>query len=417
MKLFSAFNNIDSANGAARIVPVQTGFPAELTSSWDTSTGYSWIRLYQLGVAVTDPDNQGAGQYAVTIDGNTTLTAGTRGWMEPDPGAAGWLFLACGVTGSDGAPGGVVVNPGPTDPDTTIVVEQYAVPVDEATTTTPAIQQYVTEDYAGGGTDAIFQAVYPNGTGAAVGATPVTAPTYSALFQPTQTTVTNTISGTSVYEHVTESSNDVLQFHTGDSDSATGFFRQFTIDGQGDVSGLVDQFVIDSGGNVTGSITYSVSGGGIVATGSNITLAGSLSTSGTGTWTKYTKTYSDLSAAAATNDIELFSLAAKTVIHAVVIKSTTQFSGGTISSYGVSVGIAGDLDKYSEVEGGTATHEVGGAVSDTNFGLGSKAGGYFGMENFGSATSIRLRAVSVGGNLDTATQGVVDVYVLTSTLP
>jgi hypothetical protein len=70
----------------------QVGFPAELTSVWDTSTGYSWKQLALAGVSVGDPDTQRTGDKAVTVDNNTALEVGTLGWLEVDPQAGGCLF-------------------------------------------------------------------------------------------------------------------------------------------------------------------------------------------------------------------------------------------------------------------------------------------------------------------------------------
>lgn len=124
-------------------------------------------------------------------------------------------------------------------------------------------------------------------------------------------------------------------------------------------------------------------------------------------WVKYTKTYTDLAAAGLTNDIELFSLAAKEVIHAVVLKASTAFSGGTIATYTLSVGISGTIGKYAPA------FDVKQTVGNNVFGFNELPG----MENFSSATSIRLGAISTVGLLNAATAGVVDVWVLKSTLP
>lgn len=124
-------------------------------------------------------------------------------------------------------------------------------------------------------------------------------------------------------------------------------------------------------------------------------------------WTKYTKTFTNLSAAALTNDIELFQLAAKEMIHAVLIKASTAFSGGTIATYTVSVGPTGTLAKY-----GIAL-DVKQATGATVFGMNLLPG----IESFSGATSIRIAAISTIANLNAATAGSVDVWVLKSTLP
>lgn len=135
--------------------------------------------------------------------------------------------------------------------------------------------------------------------------------------------------------------------------------------------------------------------------------AGAAGINGALIWTKYTVGFAALSAAAVTNDIELFSLAAKTMIHSVVIKQSTAFSGGLIATYTISVGISGNLVKYGVAFN---TFQAAGA---TVFGMNNLPG----IESFTGATSIRIAAVSTIGNLSAATSGSVDVWALTSLLP
>lgn len=123
--------------------------------------------------------------------------------------------------------------------------------------------------------------------------------------------------------------------------------------------------------------------------------------------TKYTFAYSDLSAAATTYNAEIFSLAAMGVMHGIAIKHTTAFSGGSVTACTISVGIASDLDKHG------GPFDVYQAVGDTVFDFSST----FGIEDFGSATSIRIAAESTGDDLDQLTAGSVDIYVFKSVLP
>jgi hypothetical protein len=111
-------NNLEYTNGAVRIRPTQLGFPAELTGAWEasgTGTGYPWKRLYLLNTSVVDPTLQAVGLYAVTPDNDESLAVGTRGWMEPDAGGAGWYFQpeqapGSGIFGQDSAtPGGIMI--------------------------------------------------------------------------------------------------------------------------------------------------------------------------------------------------------------------------------------------------------------------------------------------------------------------
>ena len=122
-------------------------------------------------------------------------------------------------------------------------------------------------------------------------------------------------------------------------------------------------------------------------------------------WTKVNKTFTNLAAAATTNDIEVYSLPAGGIIHAVKTKHSTAFSGGAIASYTLSVGIVASLAKYSPA------FDVFQAVSGTTFQIATITG----SESHTGATSIRLAATSTGANLDQAAAGVVDVWLLVST--
>lgn len=72
-------------------------FPAILTSTFDSTTGYSWARLVLDRTAsspgLVEVANPQAGAYAFTPSNNQDLQIGDRGWLEADPNAAGWIFL------------------------------------------------------------------------------------------------------------------------------------------------------------------------------------------------------------------------------------------------------------------------------------------------------------------------------------
>lgn len=97
-------DGVSRSSGATIINPSQLGFPAELTSRWDSAQGYSWKRLVKQGTATTDPTMQLVGKNAITPDNDESLTEGTQGWMEPDPGRRGYFFLTFG--GGDSGDGG-----------------------------------------------------------------------------------------------------------------------------------------------------------------------------------------------------------------------------------------------------------------------------------------------------------------------
>jgi hypothetical protein len=132
-------------------------------------------------------------------------------------------------------------------------------------------------------------------------------------------------------------------------------------------------------------------------------MPGTVVATGTPRWRKFSVTEADFTAAATSEDIELFSLDAGEIIHAVKIKHSTAFSGGSATSFTLSVGIAGNLTKYA------SAFDVFQAVADTTFQLSNT----FNSENHGSATSIRIEAVS-DVNVANLTAGAADVWVLVS---
>lgn len=121
-------------------------------------------------------------------------------------------------------------------------------------------------------------------------------------------------------------------------------------------------------------------------------------------WTKYTKTYADLAAAGLTNNIELFSLASKGVIHAIIAQPTASFTGGLIIAYAITIGVAGNTNKYLA---SVNTFAAPGTISASNT---------VGCESTSGATSIRMYATSAVGPLNAATAGAIDIWVSTSTL-
>jgi hypothetical protein len=133
-------------------------------------------------------------------------------------------------------------------------------------------------------------------------------------------------------------------------------------------------------------------------------LAGSTPTGGALTWQRFTVAESAFTAAATSESITLFTLGAGEVIHAVKIKHSTAFSGGTLTAFTVEVGISGDTTKYA------SAFDVFQAVADTTFQL---SDGLF-SENHGSTTTVQITARSTGDDVADATAGSVDVWVLTS---
>lgn len=106
---------ISTLHGTVSSRTMQPGLPAELTSSWNASTGYSAKQLTLEGVGLVNPTVQPTFDYVVTPDGNTSLASGAKGWLEADPQTGGWLFIrspstSSGIFGQDSStPGGLMV--------------------------------------------------------------------------------------------------------------------------------------------------------------------------------------------------------------------------------------------------------------------------------------------------------------------
>jgi hypothetical protein len=144
---------------------------------------------------------------------------------------------------------------------------------------------------------------------------------------------------------------------------------------------------------------------GVATLDANTTLTAAQIPSVVPQWVKTTLTFSSFSFAGSTNDVQAYLLPAGGVIHAVKIKQSASFTGGTISAYTVSVGISGNFTKYA------SAFDVFQSPSNTTFQLSNS----FGSENHGVTTSIRAQAISTGDTLNNATTGSVDIWLLVST--
>ena len=122
-------------------------------------------------------------------------------------------------------------------------------------------------------------------------------------------------------------------------------------------------------------------------------------------WHKFELRPADLTAAATTRDIHLFTLGTDEIIEKVRIKHSQSFRGGALTAYTVSVGVTGDLAKYG------SAFDVFQEVLTRNQQLSSVLGGL--EEN--DRASLRVQATATGGNLDAATQGVVEIAIETTT--
>jgi hypothetical protein len=124
-------------------------------------------------------------------------------------------------------------------------------------------------------------------------------------------------------------------------------------------------------------------------------------------WIEYPFTFSSFSAAALSNSIALFTLAPKQIIEKVLIKHSTSFFGGSISSYTIEVGVSLISDKYASAFN----------VFQTVAASTSQMSNVACLEDLVGSVAIQVTARSIGGNLNTATSGAASVWVQTSQLP
>lgn len=124
-------------------------------------------------------------------------------------------------------------------------------------------------------------------------------------------------------------------------------------------------------------------------------------------WIKVSKGYKDFAAAALTNDISIYTLPVYGYVHDVKIIPIEAFSGGTVASYTLSVGKSAPFTSLAiatNVFTGNTTLSAAHSALPMVF---SKA----------ANTDVRALATSTVGNLTEATSGIVDFYLLVSTLP
>jgi len=134
-----------------------------------------------------------------------------------------------------------------------------------------------------------------------------------------------------------------------------------------------------------------------------------------GGWVTIPVSFANFATGSTTHVFIPSTLAAKTVVHAVVVRTTTAFSGGGIGAYTVDVGLA--LGSGTEWCSG---YDVMAAPSGTNFSFhpGSAATGVLpSLLNPTTGVNISITANCVGANLNAATQGIVEVSLFLSRLP
>lgn len=120
-------------------------------------------------------------------------------------------------------------------------------------------------------------------------------------------------------------------------------------------------------------------------------------------WQSVTVSYSQLSTAATSNQVSLFSVPAGSMLTGLVVKHAQAFAGTSITDVYVQAGISGTYDKFIDY------FDVYQAVADQSFK--SSIVNYIG--SWASATTVYLQAISVGANLSSLSQGSVTIFYQT----
>lgn len=139
----------------------------------------------------------------------------------------------------------------------------------------------------------------------------------------------------------------------------------------------------------------------------NDSLLNNLDSSNIPSWKRFSVNYADFSAGALTESITLCTIEAKEFIHDARIVPTTDFSGGAIATYTLSIGITGDLTKWRGNRSVFTGNTTGTLAEGASGGLGS----------YTTTTDVKVTAITTVGNLNVATQGEAYIYLLTSILP
>lgn len=139
--------------------------------------------------------------------------------------------------------------------------------------------------------------------------------------------------------------------------------------------------------------------GNIIETVDNIQSVGSIIAGITSQFQEVTVLFSQLSAAALTKNIALFTIPARCILKNVIIKHSQSFTGGSVSAVQAQIGLTGTFTDF--IEGFDIFQAIGDQVFD-NATLGK-------ICSFANVTTVYLNAISVGANLSALTQGSLTV--------
>ena len=125
-------------------------------------------------------------------------------------------------------------------------------------------------------------------------------------------------------------------------------------------------------------------------------------------WIKVaTKTFTDFATAGVTRSVDIYNLPSRGYICDAKIIPTTDFSGGAITAVSMSIGIAGELERYR----GKQDVYLGNTI------LGELISPIAGIDSISSETIISATCISTTDNLDQLATGVAEFYLLVGILP
>ncbi len=193
-----------------------------------------------------------------------------------------------------------------------------------------------------------------------------------------------------------------------DTDVALIYFAQFTITIAGDdliVPNDADQVlrvVMGKSDFQRGPVIQQPVAQGVQV----VPLGGAPTLDAIGRWFKVVVSALDFTDAAVEESIDLFQLPPGGIVEAIKAKHSEAFAGGAISAYTVEVGSASQTQKYM------SAFDVFSAPTSTNHKVSTSGD----EESHDAATPIKVTAKTIGGNVDDATAGTVEIWIKASTV-
>lgn len=131
------------------------------------------------------------------------------------------------------------------------------------------------------------------------------------------------------------------------------------------------------------------------------------------TWQKFTIDYTDMDLSEVETSITVTTLAARSFVHGVVLKTTEAFSGPDIMDLVTTIGE--DTVSTDWLNSSVALRS---AVDESNFNYAGPGNSKFQTgASFEDNIVVKLYLICTGANLDTLTAGSLDIWLLVSQLP